>query len=883
MLTTFENTVMNSGSFEQFLEAVGEFESGKPSGDPGQYQVSNPLGVSGKYQMNPEPLFETGYISQLSANPSQKPWDVQWSDQAKQLGVNSYQDFLNQPAMQEAAMRDLLQFNWNKMQELLQAKGKSLEDYIGQTRTYTQGNQVVSVTLTLSGVLYGAHSQGAWGMAAQLLQDSIPPSVLGTIDKFGGYSIPPSITGGSSVSPTPPLNPPQVDPTPVSTLVSAAASNSPIKGTSDDDTLMGSNGDDQILGHAGDDIIQADAGDDLVKGGRGNDSLYGGLGNDELKGYLGADFLQGGQGNDQLSGGNGDDRLIGVDPQAAMPGQNQLDMLKGGSGQDAFVLGDKDNVFYDDGVGNTPGSQGYAQIQDFKIAAGDVIELHGQASDYRVGALAGSQGQAIYLTAAGKDDLIALVQGETTALDLNSSAFRYLGGSSPTPSNPNPPTDPTPPTSNIDPWGSQFFSPYVDMGLYPVPDLDGIAKQTGVGLFNLGFMQSDGQGPAWAGLPTLGLGSSNEQFVAMGREIDQLQTIGGDVMLSFGGASGTSLAQTYAQSNQSAVQLKDTYLSVVNEYNLNHIDFDIEGGAIADSGSIALRSEAVSLLQQEQPGLEIWYTLPVLPSGLTADGLNVVRSALEAGVELDGVNIMAMDYGDSAAPPDQASMGTYAIRAAENTFSQLTSLYAEYNQTIGWENIGVTPMIGVNDVTTEVFTKQDSEQLLGFAEEKGLGMLSMWSIARDQPAPSGQEGQVGLNHSGLSEAPYTFADVFQGYGNPPTLTTPFTPIGSPPDVVTGGSYTTVTVKDSDTLLDAKAGSAESFKLKYDWGHTLTIRGFDPTEDRIDLSAFWGQADSAVLGSDNGNVKLSLDFNNQAVILEGVGAGDMNQIQLLKAS
>ena len=36
-------------------------------------------------------------------------------------------------------------------------------------------------------------------------------------------------------------------------------------------------------------------------------------------------------------------------------------------------------------------------------------------------------------------------------------------------------------------WGERFFAPYVDMGLYPVPDLDGLARQHGVGLFCLGF------------------------------------------------------------------------------------------------------------------------------------------------------------------------------------------------------------------------------------------------------------------------------------------------------------------------------------------------------------------------------------------------------------
>lgn len=911
MLTKLENKTMNSGSFEQFLEAIGEFESGRPSGDPGQYRVSNPMGVSGKYQMNPGALFETGYISKLSTNPS-SPWNVQWSDKSRQLGVNSYQDFLNQPAMQESAMRDLLRFNWDKMQEVVKKQGKSLENYIGQTRTYTKGNQTFSTQLTVSGLLYGAHSQGAWGMANQLLDNSSTNYGLSVIDKFGGYTVPTSITSNVSVSPTP-TDPLPVDPTP-EPPVSPAPTGNPInpiegtniEGTNNNDQLMGTNGDDQIIGRAGLDVIQAAAGNDRIFGGSGEDQLYGEEGNDRLKGNAGNDLLQGGLGNDHLFGGKDDDRLVGVDAQAATPGKNEQDFLKGDAGKDVFVLGNQEQAFYNDGVNSSQGRQDYARIKDFNMAQGDVIELYGQASDYQVETVSGSPDQAIFLKTAGEKELIALVEGETNALTLDSAAFRYVGNSSPTspvdpmpPVNPTPPVDPTPPINpttptnpttpepNGDRWGNQFFAPYVDMGLYPVPDLDGIAKQTGVGLFNLGFMQSDGQGPAWAGIPALGLGSNNEQFLAMEQEIKQLQAIGGDVMVSFGGAAGTSLAQTFVRTNQSAVALKETYQSVISEFNLSHIDFDIEGGAVADPSSIALRSQAISLLQQENAGVDIWYTLPVLPSGLTAEGLNVVRSALEAGVDLDGINIMAMDYGDSAAPPDQATMGTYAIRAADNTFSQLTSLYGEYNQTIGWENIGVTPMIGVNDVTTEVFTKQDAQQLLAAAQERGMGMLSMWSMNRDQPAPSGQAGQVGIKHNGLSEAPYTFAGVFNDYGTPPALTPPSTtpgePTGNTPDIVTGGTYTSIAVQKSDTLLQAKAGQAESFKLNYDWGHVVTIKGFDPTEDRLDLSAFWNEANNASLGVRDGNARLSLDFNNQTVILEGVGADQINQVQLLKAA
>lgn len=100
-------------------------------------------------------------------------------------------------------------------------------------------------------------------------------------------------------------------------------------------------------------------------------------------------------------------------------------------------------------------------------------------------------------------------------------------------------------------------------------------------------------------------------------------------------------------------------------------------------------------------------------------------------------------------------------------------------------------------------------------------------------------------------------------------------------MITGGTYTPVIVKDSDTLykINALAGTAESFKLTYYWEHKLTIQDFNPSEDVIDLTAFWGQVNEAVLGSSNGNVTLSLSFNKQTVTLEGVGADQINQINL----
>ncbi|MFM7291181.1 MAG: glycosyl hydrolase family 18 protein [Planctomycetia bacterium] len=319
-------------------------------------------------------------------------------------------------------------------------------------------------------------------------------------------------------------------------------------------------------------------------------------------------------------------------------------------------------------------------------------------------------------------------------------------------------------------WGEAYFAPYVDMAVWPVPNLVDIASTRGVSLVTLGFLQAAPDGtPSWAGLSALATNSVNAQAVAINQSIKALQAAGGDVMISLGGAAGTSLAQWYAAHGRTAADLATVYAGIVDTYSLNRIDFDIEGAAVADQAAIKLGSEALALLQRLRPGLEVWYTLPVLPDGLTADGLTVVRAALKAGVVLDGVNVMAMDYGEWAAPTTGAnakSMGDYAVLAATATHAQLTGLFAEYGTAFGWSQLGVTPMIGVNDVLSEVFTPTDAQRLEDFARQKGLGMLAMWSVARDNP---GTLGQATATASGLSIAAGTFASVFRDYGTQNTV------------------------------------------------------------------------------------------------------------------
>jgi hypothetical protein len=313
-------------------------------------------------------------------------------------------------------------------------------------------------------------------------------------------------------------------------------------------------------------------------------------------------------------------------------------------------------------------------------------------------------------------------------------------------------------------WPAHVFAPYVDMTLYPTYNLVTAMQTAGIKHFTLAFITADSsKAPAWGGYSTYEVnGSSFDQ--SMLAEISQVRAAGGDVSVSFGGEAGSELAQVIT----SVSALASAYQQVITAYNLSHIDFDIEGGAVADHASIDRRSQAIAALQAtaEAAGksLSVAFTLPVLPTGLTPDGLYVLQSALRYGVMISTVNVMAMDFSDSAAPNPSGQMGTYAIASAWSTFNQLGTLYGTSLSTSQlWGMIGVTPMIGVNDQSDEIFGFSDAKRLLAFAEQVGLGEIAMWSLSRDQQDPRGALNYAQSTSSSLVQAPFEFSDIFSAF------------------------------------------------------------------------------------------------------------------------
>lgn len=309
----------------------------------------------------------------------------------------------------------------------------------------------------------------------------------------------------------------------------------------------------------------------------------------------------------------------------------------------------------------------------------------------------------------------------------------------------------------------QMFAPYVDITLWPTYDLVAAARDQHIQYFTLAFITADPQNrPAWGGFAAYALGS--EFDTNLKAQIAAVRALGGDVIVSFGGASNQDLAEVIT--NVAALQA--AYQSVIDAHNLTHIDFDIEGSAIAHRDSVDRRNLAIAGLQQAAAAagrtLTVSYTLPVLPTGLTHDGIYLLQSAVTRGVKLDVVNIMAMDYGDSAAPNPQGRMGDYAIQAATSLFNQLKSIHGTSKSDDQlWAMVGITPMIGLNDVTTEIFDQQEAREVLAFAELKGIGRLSFWSLNRDRQNPSGTLGYVDLFSSSILQSPFEFSQIFGAF------------------------------------------------------------------------------------------------------------------------
>lgn len=152
--------------------------------------------------------------------------------------------------------------------------------------------------------------------------------------------------------------------------------------------------------------VKGTAGPDLIRGSRLKDTLIGGASNDILR------------------GGRDNDRLIGVDPKSSTAGLLELDILRGGKGDDTLLLGNRKQVFYDDGNITEDGFGDFATI--IGLQRNDTIQLNGDRSDYVLGSteIDGRRGVGIFLSEGQEtNELIGFARGSSVRLVERTLSF----------------------------------------------------------------------------------------------------------------------------------------------------------------------------------------------------------------------------------------------------------------------------------------------------------------------------------------------------------------------------------------------------------------------------------------------------------------------------
>ena len=159
-------------TLEQFLNDLGARESG------GNYKAFNKYGYAGKYQMGEAALIDAGYYQKPS-----KIYNNDWSGFfTSKDGVNSIQDFLNNPKAQENAQIIFKKKQWGYL------KAVGAVNYLGLI--------INGILITPSGLLAGAHLKGTGAVIQYLkskgnciLKDGFGTSIESYIKEFANYDV----------------------------------------------------------------------------------------------------------------------------------------------------------------------------------------------------------------------------------------------------------------------------------------------------------------------------------------------------------------------------------------------------------------------------------------------------------------------------------------------------------------------------------------------------------------------------------------------------------------------------------------------------------------------------------------------------------------------
>jgi hypothetical protein len=285
----------------------------------------------------------------------------------------------------------------------------------------------------------------------------------------------------------------------------------------------------------------------------------------------------------------------------------------------------------------------------------------------------------------------------------------------------------------------QQVAPYFYNGWGAPPNPTTVMSATGVRWFTLAFVLSNGTcNPQWDGYRPLTGGVDQST-------VNTIRAAGGDVIPSFGGASGNKLERSCG----SASALAGAYQQVINAYGLRAIDIDIETDAYSDATVQQRTIDALKLVRSANPGITLYVTFPADQNGPDA---SMINRAAASGLTVDGWTIMPFDFGGNG-----QDMGALSVQSAEGLKNRLVSAYG-YSADQAYRRSGISSMNGVTDVG-EVVTTANFQTMVNYATQHHLARLTFWSVNRDRPCTGGAADSCG----GVAQSAWDFTRVVAQY------------------------------------------------------------------------------------------------------------------------
>ena len=303
-----------------------------------------------------------------------------------------------------------------------------------------------------------------------------------------------------------------------------------------------------------------------------------------------------------------------------------------------------------------------------------------------------------------------------------------------------PTTPPTTPPTGGGP-GAKAVAPYYYTGWGNPPNLQTVISATGVKWYTMAFMLNSGTCvPKWDGGRNLTGGADQAA-------INTIRANGGDVIVSFGGASGPWL-EHYCTS---ASALAGAYQQVINALQLKAIDIDIEGTPYNTAADQQKTVDALKTIKANNPGITEYITLG---SGTGGPDNSLINRAAAAGLTVDGWGIMTFDWGNTG-----GNQGQLTIQAADGLKNKLKSAYG-WSDVDAYKHVGISSMNGITDENATV-TLADMQTITAYAQQHSIARLSFWSLNRDRQCPGGYPNDDTC--SGVAQSAYQFTKIIGAY------------------------------------------------------------------------------------------------------------------------